>query len=438
MNDNKNILGRLKLPEDLKKLNGRQCRQLCREIREILIITVAEIGGHLSSNLGTVELTVALHKVFDSPKDKIVWDVGHQAYTHKLLTGRLSEFASIRREGGLSGFARPSESEHDAFISGHSSTSISAACGIAKAMELNGDKEHHVIAVIGDGAFTGGEAYEGMNNGGKCADNLIVILNDNEMSISRNVGAFAKYLTSIRGNEKYVAAKRRTVQVLDKMPVVGEPIKNVMQDSKDILKWFLYHSTMFEDLGFVYLGPVDGHDIHALDDVLRAAKAIHKPVLVHVNTVKGKGFRRAEKNPGACHGVGVCELKFGNPEVISDDCFSAVFGHELLRLGSRDKNICAVTAAMKYGTGLQYFAAEYPERFFDVGIAEQHAVTFCAGLSSMGKIPVFSVYSSFLQRAFDQVVHDAAISGEHIVLCVDRAGIRGFLMYLCFLLFPEQ
>lgn len=425
MNDNKKILGRLKLPEDLKKLNERQCRQLCREIREILIRTVAENGGHLSSNLGTVELTVALHRVFDSPKDKIVWDVGHQAYTHKLLTGRLSEFASIRREGGLSGFARPSESEHDAFISGHSSTSISAACGIAKAMELNGDKEHHVIAVIGDGAFTGGEAYEGMNNAGKCADNLIVILNDNEMSISRNVGAFAKYLTSIRGNEKYVAAKRRTVQVLDKMPVVGEPIKNVMQDSKDILKWFLYHSTMFEDLGFVYLGPVDGHDIHALDDVLRAARAIHKPVLVHVNTVKGKGFRRAEKNPGAFHGVGVCELKFGNPEVISDDCFSAVFGHELLRLGSRDKNICAVTAAMKYGTGLQYFAAEYPERFFDVGIAEQHAVTFCAGLASMGKIPVFSVYSSFLQRAFDQVVHDAAISGEHIVLCVDRAGIVG-------------
>ncbi|MGN1416154.1 MAG: 1-deoxy-D-xylulose-5-phosphate synthase [Oscillospiraceae bacterium] len=416
---------RLKLPEDLKKLSIPQCRQLCRKIRKTLIKTVGENGGHLSSNLGTVELTVSLHRVFDSPKDKIVWDVGHQAYTHKLLTGRYDRFSTIRTEGGLSGFARPSESEHDAFISGHSSISISAACGIGRAMQLSGDNEHHVIAVIGDGAFTGGESYEGLNNAGKGLNNLIVVLNDNEMSISKNVGAIAKYLSSIRANEKYITTKHRTEKILDNIPVVGKPVKEIMEYSKSTLRWILYHNTMFENMGFVYLGPVDGHDIAAMDEVFKAAKAVGKPVLVHVKTVKGKGFKPAEKNPGAFHGISAYELKYGNPEVISEDCFSAVFGRELTALAEKDDRICAVTAAMKYGTGLQYFASEFPDRFFDVGIAEQHAVTFCGGLASMGKIPVFSVYSSFLQRAYDQIIHDNAIPNNHIVLCVDRAGAVG-------------
>lgn len=416
---------RLRLPEDIKRLSIPQCRQLCRKIRKTLIKTVGENGGHLSSNLGTVELTVSLHRVFDSPKDKFVWDVGHQAYTHKLLTGRYDRFSTIRTENGLSGFARPSESEHDAFISGHSSISISAACGIGRAMQLSGDNEHHVIAVIGDGAFTGGEAYEGLNNAGKGLNNLIVVLNDNEMSISKNVGAIAKYLSSIRANEKYITTKHRTEKLLDNIPVVGKPVKEIMEYSKSTLRWILYHNTMFENMGFVYLGPVDGHDIAAMDEVFRAAKAVGKPVLIHVKTIKGKGFKPAEKNPGAFHGISAYELKYGNPEVISEDCFSAVFGRELAALAQKDDRICAVTAAMKYGTGLQYFASEFPDRFFDVGIAEQHAVTFCGGLASMGKVPVFSVYSSFLQRAFDQVIHDNAIPNNHIVLCVDRAGAVG-------------
>ena len=418
-------LSRLKLPSDLKKLTVKQCGILCREIRTLLIKTVSENGGHLSSNLGTVELTVSLHRVFDSPKDKIVWDVGHQSYTHKILTGRLNDFGTIRLENGISGFARPSESEHDPFISGHSSISVSAACGIAAAMQLEGDTEHHVIAVMGDGAFTGGEAYEGLNNAGKGFSNIIVILNDNGMSISHNVGAIAKYLTKIRGNEKYVNTKHRTEIVLDNMPIGGKAIKSIMKSSKSTLKWFLYHSTMFEDMGFVYLGPVDGHDISALDKTLSAAKAVNKPVIVHVKTTKGKGFLPAERNPGAFHGVSSYDLKYGNPEVIKENSFSAVFGHALLEEAKKDERICAVTAAMKYATGLQYFAAEFPERFFDVGIAEEHAVTFCCGLAAMGKLPVFSVYSSFLQRSFDQLIHDAAIQKEHIVLCIDRAGIVG-------------
>ncbi len=419
------ILYNIKLPSDLKKLNYRQCAKLCAEIRKLLIKTVGKNGGHLSSNLGTVELTVALHRNFDSPKDKIVWDVGHQAYTHKILTGRLGKFGSLRKENGISGFTRPSESKHDAFISGHSSISVSAACGIGMAMQLDND-DHHVIAVVGDGAFTGGEIYEGLNNAGKGLNNLIVILNDNEMSISKNVGAVARYLTSIRGSENYISVKKQVEKALVGMPeIIGRPIIDIIIRSKDTLRWILYHDTMFENLGFVYLGPVDGHNMRALDEVLKAAKLIGHPVLVHVTTVKGKGFPRAEKNPGAFHGVSPMEIKYGNPEIISEDCYSAVFGRELLRLAEKDKNICAVTAAMKYATGLQYIASEIPERFFDVGIAEEHAVTFCGGLASAGKIPVFAVYSSFLQRAFDQLIHDNSIPLNHIVLGVDRAGIVG-------------
>lgn len=423
MINRKASLKNLNLPDDLKKLSVYQCEKLCREIRKILIKTVMKNGGHLSSNLGVVELTAAIHRVFTSPEDKIIWDVGHQTYTHKLLTGRYKDFDTLRKENGISGFSRPSESEHDIFISGHSSTSISAACGIARAMKLNGDN-HHAIAVIGDGAFTGGMAYEGLNNAGKSGDNIIVVLNHNDMSISKNVGALAKYLTSIRGNQTYLNAKRTLEKILDKTPLIGKPVKNILKSSKSAVKWALYHTTMFEDLGFVYLGPVDGHNIKELEETFRMAKRMNKPVVIHVNTVKGKGFRPAEKNPGAFHGISPIE-KCSNPEIISEDSYSAVFGKELLHIASSDGNICAVTAAMKYGTGLQYFAEAYPERFFDVGIAEQHAVTFAGGLAKMGKLPVVAVYSSFLQRSYDQIIHDLSIDNLHVVFAVDRAGIVG-------------
>lgn len=418
-------LNSIKLPTELKKLDYAQCAQLCRQIRGTLVKTVAKNGGHLASNLGTVELTLALHRVFSCPEDKIVWDIGHQSYTHKILTDRYARFSTLRTEGGISGYAKPSESPYDAFISGHSSNSISAAEGIAKAMHLNGDRRHFVIAVIGDGAFTGGLAYEGLNNVSIEDDNLIVILNHNNMSISKNVGAFARYLTGIRGNQTYLHTKKSVENLLDNTPVLGQPIKELIRFNKAALKYYLYQNTFFEDMGFAYLGPVDGHNLSELEEILRTAKRIKKPVVIHVNTVKGKGFAPAERNPGAFHGVGSFDFESSNPEIISEDSYSAVFGKELNRLASSDKRICAITAAMKYGTGLQFFSAQNKERFFDVGIAEQHAVTFAAGLAHEGKIPVFAVYSSFLQRAYDQLVHDNAIENTHIVLGIDHAGLVG-------------
>lgn len=424
MNNNNITLKDLSNPHELSRLSIPQCEKLCGEIRENIIRTVMKNGGHLSSNLGTVELTVAIHRVFRSPADKIVWDVGHQSYAHKLLTGRYDNFSALRKKDGISGFCRPEESEHDAFISGHSSTSISAALGMAEAMRLNGDR-HHAIAVIGDGAFTGGLAYEGLNNAGKSNNNLIVILNHNDMSISKNVGAFAKYLTSIRGNTAYLNAKKRVEHILGNTPYIGEPIKKVIQTSKSALKSVLYHSTMFEDMGFVYLGPIDGHNISELEDALRAAKKLHRPVFVHVNTVKGKGFRPAEINPGAFHAIPSCGYRRSNPNNDVTDSFSETAGKILCRMAEKDPEICAITAAMKYATGLQYFSAKYPERFFDVGIAEQHAVTFAAGLAKGGRIPFFAVYSSFLQRSYDQLIHDASIDRVHMVLGIDRAGFVG-------------
>lgn len=417
-------LNNLILPQELGSLTIPQCERLCGEIRKKIIGTVMKNGGHLSSNLGTVELTVAIHRVFRSPADKIVWDVGHQSYTHKLLTGRYDSFSTLRKEDGISGFCRPEESEHDAFISGHSSTAISAAFGIAEAMRLNGDN-HHAIAVIGDGAFTGGLAYEGLNNAGKSKDNIIVILNHNDMSISKNVGAFAKYLTSIRGNTAYLDAKKKVEKILTETPIVGEPLKKFIVASKSALKSVLYHSTMFEDMGFVYLGPIDGHNIAELEEALRAAKKLRCPVFVHVNTIKGRGFYPAENNPGAFHAIPSVGYDKENPDNNVTDAFSEVFGKKLSSLADNDRSICAITAAMKYGTGLQHFAAEHGDRFFDVGIAEQHAVTFASGLAKSGKIPVFAVYSSFLQRSYDQLIHDAAIDNTHIVLGIDRAGFIG-------------
>ncbi len=417
-------LNAMDLPKDLKKLTLEECDELAYQIRQELIRTVSKNGGHLSSNLGTVELTLSIHRVFDSPADKIVWDVGHQSYTHKLITGRADRFATIRTEDGLSGFPRPDESIHDAFVSGHSSTSISAALGIATAMKLRGDS-HHTIAVIGDGAFTGGEAFEGLNNAGKSGTNLIIVLNYNEMSISKNVGATAKYLSTLRTKESYHKTKSAVERVLDHTPVVGAPIKKVVRGSKNALKDMLIHSTMFEDLGFEFVGPLDGHSIEELDEGFSAAKALNAPTVVLVNTQKGHGYPPAEANPGGYHGVGAFDLSTGNPDVVSDDSYSAVFGRKLLSIAYSDSRICAVTAAMKFGTGLQYFHKALPKRFFDVGIAEQHAVTFCAGLASNGMIPVFAVYSTFLQRSYDQLIHDLAIMDTHAVIGVDRAGIVG-------------
>ena len=419
-------LADLTLPQDLKKLTIPQCRRIAKEIRALMVRTISKNGGHLASNLGCVELTMALHRVFDSPQDKLIWDVGHQCYTHKILTGRLREFRTIRKENGLAGFPKPSESEHDICISGHSSTSISMACGLAEAMRMRGDK-HHAIAILGDGALTGGLAFEGLNNGGKeKLGNLIVILNDNNMSISGNVGAVSSYLRKIREKEGYVRSKQELERTLRETPGIGMPTIKVLKKTKDSFKRVVMkQATMFEQMGFVYLGPVDGHDQQALEEVLRAAKRYEAPVLVHVKTVKGKGYGPAEKDPSRFHGVSQFDIITGNPEVSGADCYSAEFGKALTALAHEDARICAITAAMEYGTGLQYFDKAFPERFFDVGIAEQHAVTFAAGLAIAGHIPVFAVYSTFLQRAYDQLIHDVAIAGLHVVLGIDRAGIVG-------------
>ncbi len=417
-------LTKMDLPGDVKRLSYDECDKLAAQIRKTLIETVSHNGGHLSSNLGTVELTISLHRIFSSPDDRFVWDVGHQAYTHKLLTGRADTFDTIRTKGGLSGFPRPDESEHDAFICGHSSISVSAALGIATAKKLNHDP-HYTIAVLGDGAFTGGECFEGMNNAGKSGTNLILVLNYNEMSISKNVGALAKYLSTLRTKESYHRTKDAVENVLDKTPIIGAPIKKVVRSSKNAVKDMLLHSTVFEYMGFKFVGPIDGHNIEELDEGFAAAKALQAPTVVLVETQKGHGYPPAEANPGGYHGVAAFELSNGNPDVVSTDSYSCVFGRRLTDLAYEHSNICAVTAAMKFGTGLQYFHKAFPDRFFDVGIAEQHAATFCAGLASSGMIPVFAVYSTFLQRSYDQLLHDIGILDLHIVFGVDRAGIVG-------------
>ncbi|MBR6790050.1 MAG: 1-deoxy-D-xylulose-5-phosphate synthase, partial [Oscillospiraceae bacterium] len=400
------ILEKIGDPADLRALPAEQLPALCGEIREFLIRNVSRTGGHLASNLGTVELTVALHRVFDSPADSIVWDVGHQSYTHKLLTGRRDRFDTLRQENGLSGFPKPNESAHDAFIAGHSSTSVSAAYAISRANMLKGDP-HHAVAVIGDGAFTGGMVYEAMNNAGRTKANLVIVLNHNSMSISRNVGAFARYLSGIRAKPGYLRFKQRLEYLLDRTPLVGGRIKEALQSSKSTLKYLIYHSTFFEEMGFAYYGPVDGHDIRALEMALRQAKALGRPAFVQVETVKGKGYEFAEKDPPAYHGVSRFDVEKGNPDVSDDRSFSKVFGHKLTDLARKDERVCAITAAMTSGTGLTEFSHSFPERFFDVGIAEQHAVTFGAALASRGLLPVFAVYSTFLQRAYDQLMHDA-------------------------------
>lgn len=418
------ILSQVNDPADLRVMSYDELAALSGEVRDFLITHVAKTGGHLASNLGVVELTLALHRVFDTPEDSLIWDVGHQCYTHKILTGRRDTFDTLRQPGGISGFPKPAESPYDAFITGHSTTSISVAYAIACANKQKGS-DRHSVAVIGDGAFTGGMAYEALNNAGRSNTNLVIVLNHNAMSISRNVGAFARYLAMIRSKPSYLRLKARTETVLDHIPLVGDRMKEALRSSKSLLKFILYHATFFEEMGFAYFGPVDGHDLPALEQTLRRAKSLHQPALVYVETRKGKGYEYAEKDPSAYHGIGGFDVETGNPDVSSSDSFSAVFGRELTRLAERDQRICAITAAMKAGTGLSEFASRHRNRFYDVGIAEQHAVTFGAGLASQGLLPVVAVYSTFLQRAYDQILHDAAIGGLHVVLAVDRAGLVG-------------
>lgn len=405
--------------EIISNMTLPQLKALCRELRGCILRTVSQTGGHLSSNLGTVELTVALHHVFDVKTDRILWDVGHQAYAHKLLTGRYSRFATLRSKDGISGFTRRRESEADAFISGHSSTSVSAACGIAAAMKLSG-KKASVAAVIGDGAFTGGMAYEGLNNAGKSRTGLVVVLNDNAMSISKSTGALARYLTHIRSTRKYYCAKEHFKSALSGVPLVGEQLERAVRTAKNLIKDAIYGtSTLFENLGFTYIGPVNGHNVEDMIEALAVAKLMERPCVVHVMTTKGKGYRPAEENPGEYHAV---PKKGSSAPCVT---YSEVFGRELERLGVSDGRICAITAAMKYATGLNHFNNSCAERFFDTGIAEQHSVTFAAGLATEGMLPVFAVYSTFLQRSYDQVIHDCAIENTHITLAVDRAGFVG-------------
>lgn len=417
------LLDKVNSPKDIKKLNINELNELCSDIRKMLIETVSKNGGHLASNLGVVELTVALHKVFNSPVDQIVFDVGHQCYTHKILTGRKESFSTLRTEGGISGFTRPVESEHDIFSSGHSSTSISAAIGLAKAKQIKGEKGK-VIAVIGDGALTGGMAYEALNNCANENSNLVVILNDNNMSISKNVGSMAKNLTTIRTSPRYVTFKSKIQRGLAKIPKVGGQISRTFTYINAKIRKKIYHSTVFEDLGFRYYGPIDGHDLDALIDVLNVAKAHNHSVLINVNTVKGKGYNPAEKNPTQFHGIGKFNIETGEPKH-SGRSFSSTFGDTMCKFAENDGRICCVTAAMTEGTGLVEFSHKFPKRFFDVGIAEQHAVTFSSGLARNGMIPVFAVYSTFLQRSYDQLIHDVAMQNLKVIFGIDRAGFVG-------------
>ena len=420
---NYEYLSKIKYPSDVKNLSNEELEKLCKEIRVKLVETVSHNGGHLSPNLGTVELTVMLHYCFNTPKDSIVWDVGHQSYTHKMLTGRLNEISTIRQKGGLSGFPKRLESKYDDFNAGHSSTSISAAFGIAQAKLLKGDQSY-TVAVIGDGSLTGGMAYEGLNNAGRFKKNFIVVLNDNKMSISKNVGAMARYLSSVRVKPWYIRLKKKVEHLLLHTPLIGKPIKSFHHGSKSKIKNMIYKNTIFDFLGFTYLGPIDGHNLEELKNGLNVAKSINSPVLIHVVTKKGKGYVPAENNPKEFHGVGKFDMDSG--ELISaDKSFSSVFGDKLCKLAENDKKICAITAAMTLGTGLSQFSKKYKDRFFDVGIAEEHAVTFACGLATKGIIPVFAVYSTFLQRSFDQMLHDAAMQKLHMVLAIDRAGVVG-------------
>lgn len=421
---NDSLLDTISSPADIKKMSTDELNRLAGEIRERIVETVAKNGGHLASNLGVVELTIAIHSVFDTPKDKIVWDVGHQCYAHKMITGRCSQINTIRTENGLSGFPKRNESEYDCFDTGHSSTSISAALGIACAEEIKNSKAY-TVAVIGDGALSGGLAYEGLNNAGRSGKNLIVILNDNKMSISHNVGSMARSLSRMRIRPGYLRAKTK-VHRFEKVPIVGKPVTSGMKHVKDWMRdeFFGQKNNLFEQFGFTYYGPYDGHNIEQLQVAFRAARHKNSPVLIHVCTKKGKGYGYAENDPKSFHGVSAFDVETGEPRS-SGESYSNIFGRKMCEIAMQEKRLCAITAAMSIGTGLSAFSKKFKDRFFDVGIAEEHAVTFASGLAANGMLPVFAVYSTFLQRGYDQILHDAALQKLHIVLCIDRAGIVG-------------
>lgn len=416
-------LNTISSPSDIRNYSDEQLNELCSEIRQVMIDTVSKNGGHLASNLGAVELTIAIHKCFDSPKDKIVWDVGHQIYTHKLLTGRYSQFSTLRQKDGISGFSRPDESEHDTFYSGHSSVSISSAYGIASANKIKGNN-NYTVAVIGDGSLTGGLVYEALNNAGREKSRLVIILNDNNMSISQNVGSVARYLAVTRSKKRYVRMKARIEKVLSKIPFVGIKLANAFFKLKTNIKNLIYKSTMFEDMGIRYMGPIDGHNIKQMCEAIETAKSLDVPVLLHVNTIKGKGYDFAEKSPAVYHGISKFDINTGEAKS-TGATFCGEFGELMCKMAGEDKRICLITAAMTLGTGLERFSKNFGNRFFDVGIAEEHAVTFASGLSKVGMIPVFAVYSTFLQRCYDQIVHDGALQRQRMVLAIDRAGFVG-------------
>ena len=419
------LLDHIKQSSDIKKLKEDQYPELAREIRQFLIEKISKTGGHLASNLGVVELTMALHLAFDLPKDKIVWDVGHQAYTHKLLSGRKAGFDDLRQFGGMSGFPKRKESPYDAFDTGHSSTSISAGLGLAQAREIT-EEDYSVISVIGDGALTGGMAYEALNNAAQIRKNFIIVLNDNEMSISRNVGGMSKYLSSVRTKEGYAELKLRVERTLSAIPVIGRPLAYGLHQLKNGIKQFLVPGMLFEDMGITYLGPVDGHNVQEMIRVFKEAKRVQHAVLVHVITKKGKGYKPAEENPARFHGVEPFDIKTGNPLKKKEfPSYTDVFSEKICELAGKNKRIVALTAAMPDGTGLTKFAKEFPKRFFDVGIAEAHAVTSAAGMAAAGLRPVVAVYSSFLQRGYDQVLHDVCIQGLPVLFAIDRAGLVG-------------
>ena len=418
------MLEKINSPEDLKKLNIEEKEQLAKEIREYILNVVSENGGHLASNLGVVELTIALHSVFNVPTDKIVWDVGHQTYVHKILTGRREQLKTIRKLDGLAGFPKTNESDCDCFNTGHSSTSISAALGMARARDLEG-KNNSVIAVIGDGALTGGMALEALNDAGYSYTKMTVILNDNEMSISKNVGGLNMFLSKLRTKKLYAKSSLSAKKVILKIPVVGKPFVKIVQRVKRSIKQLIIPKMFFEDIGFTYLGPVDGHNIEQLQNIMRLSKQVEAPVLIHVLTKKGKGYKIAEENPDKFHATSPFDIETGKPKKEKKPDYSKVFGEKIVEMAKKDSRIVAITASMKDGTGLTKFQKEFPNRFFDIGIAEQHALGMAAGMAKEGMIPIVPIYSSFYQRAYDQVIHDIALQNLPVIMCVDRAGVVG-------------
>lgn len=410
------ILSKIKSPADLKGVEEAKLPELFEEIRDTLVETVSRNGGHLASNLGVVELTVAMHRVFDCPRDHFVFDVGHQSYVHKLLTGRYDDFHTLRRGGGISGFTKRAESEYDCFGAGHSSTSLSASLGIAHADKMSGS-DAYTVCVLGDGAFTGGMVHEALNNVSRDL-RLIIILNENEMSISKNIGSFAKNLARIRRKSGYFKTKKTTVRIIKKIPLIGNWLFRRLRDTKKAMKNIMYGSNYFEDMGLYYLGPVDGNDYEAVEQLLQEAKKLNESSVIHIKTKKGKGYAPAEEAPGAYHGMSPSGAPKGEKN------FSCSLGDMLCDMADKDAKLCAITAAMEEGTGLSCFKEKHPDRFFDVGIAEEHAMTFAAGLAAEGYTPVTAIYSTFMQRAYDQIIHDIALQNLHVIMCIDRAGLN--------------